>query len=107
MPLLVDGYESTRSSNHVFNSVLGRAFPDVTLAPASPRRGRLTALFDNESDAVLCEQMHTGTAVLTFADSDIPSAAMTYVADGSITRSLDPQSRTLWIVGIDFQEVEL
>jgi hypothetical protein len=105
MPLVVEGYQSARQSRHVFNDVLGRAFPDVTLAPAGPRRGTLTMLFGSEAEALACEQMHTGTSVLTFADSDLPTAGMTYVADGSITRRLEPSTLVLWSVSVDFQEV--
>lgn len=105
LPLVVDGYESTRQSQNVFNNVIGRSLPDVFLNPASPRTGTLTMLFATEADALACEALHTGTALLTFSDSDLPSATMTYVADGSITRRLDPESRALWLVTVDFREV--
>jgi hypothetical protein len=107
MPLLVDGYQSARQSRHVFNIVTGRAYPDVTLVPAAPRRGTLRLLYATEADALAVENMHAGTDVLTFADSEVPSVGMTYVVDGSITRQLDPETLVLWLVSIDYQEVTL
>jgi hypothetical protein len=106
-PLTVDGYQSARQSRHVFNTVIGRAYPDVTLAPATQRRGTLRLVYTTEAAAAACERIHAGTAILTFTDSDLPTAGMTYVVDGSITRQLDPESRFLWTVTIDYQEVTL
>lgn len=103
VPIVVVGYESTRASNNVFHQVLG-AGTDVTLRPASLRRGKIVCVFATEQEAVDCEALHTGTSVLQFADSDLPLAAMSYVPDGSITRKLDQESY-LWMVEIDYQEV--
>ncbi|NRD25847.1 hypothetical protein [Frigoribacterium sp. VKM Ac-2836] len=105
VPLLVTGYESNRNTRNIFHQVLGGG-EDVTLQPASLRRGRLSCLFASEQDAVDCELMHAGTYVLSFADSDLPLASMRYVPDGSIVRRLD-QETYLWTVDIDYQEVEL
>ena len=106
-PLQVTDYKSTRQSRNILHDVQGKAFPDATAMPAGPRTGTLTFLFGNEADALRCEIMHTGTAVLTFTDSDVSSAGMTYLADGSINRILDPQTRALWLVEVAFQEVQL
>jgi hypothetical protein len=103
-PVLVTGYQSRRQTAHVFHDVLGGG-QDVTLRPASPRSGTLSCLFTSEAEALNCENIHTGTDILTFADSDLPTTGMTYVADGAITRALDSQSRALWTVDIDYREV--
>lgn len=103
-PALVTGYQSRRQTQHVFHDVLGGG-QDVTMRPASLRSGTLSCLFLTEAEARNCEDIHTGTDVLTFADSDLPSTGMTYVPDGAITRALDSQSRALWTVDIDFREV--
>lgn len=105
-PLLVMGYDSARASQHVFNTVLGRNYPDVTLMPAGLRSGMLTFLFASEADAAECERMHAGSDLLTLADSDLTTVGMTYVASGNIRRQLDPESRVYWTVAVDFQEVQ-
>ncbi|ROS57198.1 hypothetical protein [Frigoribacterium sp. PhB118] len=104
-PLYVLGYESQRASAHVFHDVIGRANPDVTLRPAGLRTGTLSYLFASEAEAAECERMHSGTAVLTLDDPELPTIAMPYVADGAISRQLDPQSRALWLVGVAYREV--
>jgi hypothetical protein len=104
-PILTQGYSASRASQNVFNDVLGRNYPDVTLMPAGLRTGTLTCLFATEKDAARFEAIHSGTALLTFTDTDLPSAAMTYVVDGSVKRELDPESLTLWLGSVDFREV--
>lgn len=104
LPLLILGYQSVRTARNVFNEVIGRSQPDVALNPASPRTGSLVMLFATEADALACEQLHSGTALLSFADSDVPTAAMTYVPSGNITRQLH-ENQVYWIVTVDFREV--
>lgn len=104
-PVLVTGYDSVRASTNVFQDVLGRSNPDVSLSPAGLRSGTLTCLFASEVEAYECERMHIGTAVLTFNDSDLQTVGMDYVLGGSIRRQLDPESRLYWTVAIDYQEV--
>lgn len=104
-PLQVLGYESQRASANVFHDVIGRSNPDATLRPAGLRTGTLSYLFDSESMAAECERMHAGTAVLSLDDPELPTIAMQYVADGSITRQLDSDTRALWLVGVAFREV--
>ena len=105
-PILVDGYQSTRQSAHVVNPVIGSIWPDVALYPAGPRTGTLTLLYASEAEAVEAERMHAGATVLAFADTDVPTAAMRYVLDANLSRQLDPESRALWLVTVDFQEVQ-
>lgn len=103
-PRLVEGYESARASKNLFHPVIGRNSPDVTLRPADLRTGSLTFLFTVEADAIACETMHQ-SGVFTLTDTDVPSVDMTYVLDGSVTRTLDPDVAHIWHVTVDFQEV--
>lgn len=104
-PLVVVGYDSARAGRNVFNPVLGRGYPDVTLQPATPRTGTLTFLFTSEADAAECERMHRGTDLLTLTDSDLSTIGMTYVLDGNLRRQLDPETLSVWTVAVDYQEV--
>lgn len=104
-PLLVLGYSSARSGRNVFQDVLGSGVQDVTLVAAGLRSGTLTYLFASESEAAACERLHAGTDVLTLADTDLTSVGMSYVLAGTLNRSLDSESRTLWTVSVDYREV--
>ena len=104
MPILVDGYLSARQSNNVFNQVIG-GVTDVTLRPMSARVGTLRLLYATEEDALDAEYTLMQQEALKFANSELPSADMTFVVDGQITRQLDPESRYLWIITVDFREV--
>lgn len=104
-PALVVGYDSARAGRNVFNPVLGRGYPDVTLQPATPRTGTLTFLFTSEADAAECERMHRGIDLLTLTDSDLSTIGMTYVLDGNLRRQLDPETLSVWTVAVDYQEV--
>ena len=105
-PVLTLGYASNRDSRNVFHDVIGRADQDVTLYPAGLRSGTLTFLFDNETDALTCENLHSAAAVFTITDTDRPSIAMTYAVKGKIPRTLDDGTREMWTVAVDFQEVQ-
>ena len=104
-PVLVIGYESKRASRNVLHEVIGRPDPDVTLRPASLRTGTLTMLYATEAAAAACETMHQAAVVLTITDDDLATAGMSYVVSGSITRALT-DSRKLWTVAVDYQEVQ-
>lgn len=103
-PIQVLGYTSARPANNVFHPTLGGGL-DVTLIPAGLRTGTLTFLFDNEDDAAACESVHSLTAVLRLLDPDLDTVGMFYVPNGSITRALDEDTRAVWTVAVDFQEV--
>lgn len=104
VPLLVEGYQSSVQSRNVFNSVIGGG-TDVTLVPAGPPRGTLRLIYLTELDALDAWYTLLDADVLTFADSDLPTAGMSFVVDGSVTRQLDPETRTLWMITVDYQAV--
>ncbi|MET4053584.1 hypothetical protein ABID81_002962 [Frigoribacterium sp. PvP054] len=106
-PLLSAGYQSSRQSRTVVHEVLGRSYPDITQFPMSLRSGTLTLVYDNEADALESERMHVGGYVMTYADSDLQSATMTYIVNGALTRELEPQTRAVWLVTVAYQEVTL
>lgn len=105
-PVLTLGYESSRDSRNIFHDVIGRDYPDVTLRAASLRHGTLTYLFETEADSLACEQLHRADSTFTVTDDDRDSIGMAYVVSGSITRTLDDDTRDLWTVAVDFQEIQ-
>lgn len=105
-PELVLGYESTRRSRNKVHEILGGGTV-VSLGESGLRTGRLELFYLTEQAAVDAELMHSKPAVFTLATPDTPTTAMTYtLADGgSIVRTLDAETRTRWVVAVDFQEV--
>lgn len=102
--LVLDGYESVRSSGNLAHEVLGSNEPDITFGTASLRRGRLQLFFLTQTPAIACEVQHIQPGVFTLVDTDISSAGMTYVPVGEITTRPDPRTGR-WIVTIDYREV--
>jgi hypothetical protein len=106
-PTMVLGYSSSRLAGNIIHPVLGREDPDVTMRPAGLRTGTLELLFTGETDGKEAEDLHSTTAVFTLTSTDRPSINMSYVAAGRIGRELDPDTRDVWVVRIEFQEVIL
>ncbi|NYD65983.1 hypothetical protein [Agromyces atrinae] len=107
-PILVVGYESTRAARAIVHEILDNTAPSVVLRAAASRSGKLRLIFDNEEDAYGAERAHAESGYWTLTDPDRPSLNMTYVvADGDIVRTLDPETRTIWVLEIPFVEVQL
>lgn len=104
-PLLIDGWEESAETRNVVNEVVGGGV-DYTLYPASLRSGQFVAVFEDEDDAAELVRMHQQAARFTIQDVDRPTVAMLYIANGTITRALDDESREYWLVTIPFQEVD-
>ncbi|MEN0103328.1 MAG: carbohydrate binding domain-containing protein [Curtobacterium sp.] len=104
-PLLVDGWEESAETRNVVNNIVGGGI-DITPYPAGLRSGQYTAVFQDEDDAADLVRMHQQPARFTIQDDDRPSIGMLYVANGTITRALDDESREFWEVTIPFQEVD-
>lgn len=106
-PLTVDGYGSTRNTQNLIHPILGSGTADVTLQPALARSGTLTLIAATLADAHALETIHSGTAVLTLADTEYPALDMNYVAFGSIDLELDDETRNAWTVTVGYQEVNV
>ncbi|WP_056653302.1 hypothetical protein [Agromyces sp. Root81] len=104
-PDAVNGYQTNREARTIAHDILGRGDPDITLRPASTRRGSLELLFADEAPAAAAEVAHAGAHVWTLANTDLGTIGMLYVvAEGGITRALD-DTRACWLVSIPFREV--
>lgn len=105
-PQLVDGYTSERTTGNIIHPAADNpAEVDVTFRPASLRTGTLRMLFLTLGDALTAEVLHAGVGVFALADTDLPGLNMAYVPNGDIVTELDDETRQLWTVSVDFQEV--
>lgn len=104
-PRLVLGYQSERTAGNLIHPIIGRADPDVTLAAAGLRTGTLELLCLTLADALAVEDLHAGEGVCELEDTDAPGLGMYYVAAGKIELELDDETRAVWIVRVEYQEV--
>ncbi|MEX1079803.1 MAG: hypothetical protein WED09_11920 [Homoserinimonas sp.] len=105
-PELIDGYRSERTAGNVIHPAADNpANVDVTFRVAGLRTGTLRLLFLTLTDALAAETLHAAADVLELASTDHPGLDMAYVANGAITVELDDETRALWLVEVDFQEV--
>lgn len=105
-PLLVTQWSATSNTRHLVHEVLGNPWPDVTLQPAAPRTGSMSALFDYEAAASLLYAALRGTQVLTFSDDDTATTGMLFIANGSVTIATDSQNQDFWTVTWEFLEIQ-
>ena len=105
-PELVLGYEVSQESRNVVHTILGRSTPDITLRFTNLRTGTLQLLFTSATDAEEARQLHINPIVFTLESTEIPEADMSYVVAGSISTVLEDETRKLWTISVDFQEVE-
>lgn len=104
-PLLVLGLQSTFTGQNIFHTTLAGGM-DVTYIPAALRSGTLDFLYATEDEAATCAGMHVYGAVIQMTDDDRQLATFAYVVNGSVTVTLDDETRELWKVSVDFQEVQ-
>lgn len=105
-PLLSLIYDTDRFSRNIVHTILGRAESDITIKPASLRVGELSFLFADRLGARRAEEQHATPGVFILLDLDVQGTTMYYVTTGSIRTTLDPETRTRWIVTVEYQEVE-
>jgi hypothetical protein len=104
-PVQTLGYSSTQQTGNIVHAVVGRNDPDISFAAAGLRTGTLSFLFLTLADALACRSLHASVGITVLADTDLPGIGMRYVASGAIDVELDDESRLLWIVSVEFQEV--
>jgi hypothetical protein len=106
IPLLALGWESSREAQNVLHPIVGSASVEVTLRPAGLRTGTLELLTETLDDALNIEALAAQAKVLTLTHDDLLSLAMSFVASGDITVTLDEDSQIYWTVSIDYTEVD-
>lgn len=104
-PDLVTEYETAQASRNVVHAIIGRPDPDVSLAPAALRKGRIGLFFETLDAAHSARQLHARAAVFLYTDPDLPSLSMRYVIDGQIGQVLNDAELGMWGVTVEYQEV--
>lgn len=105
-PTIITGWEASQDSRNVIHTIIGRPSPDVTLKPAALRSGTLEMVFETAADAEEARQLHTDAVVFTLTSTDQTTINMTYVVSGNIGSVLEDVTRNLWIITVDFQEID-
>lgn len=107
-PDLVLGYGASRESRNVIHDLIGGDIA-VTLVTSRLRSGMLELFYSSEAEAWASFALHTDLAdTFTLASDDVTPVDMTYVlGEGAVTVTLDDETRAVWVVAVDFQEVEL
>lgn len=105
-PTIVNGYRATRAARTIVHRIIDRPDPDVSYRPASLRAGQLTCVFAAEADAHAAVTAFCTPQQLTLHDSDV-AIGMTFVVPegGSVDIELDANTRSVWLVRVDFEEV--
>ena len=105
-PVLVLGYEASRSVRTVVHDLIGGGIA-VTHVEPRPRSGILELLFETEATATACVTLHAADSSFEIVATDRPGIAMTYVvAGGDLSIALDDETRELWVLRVPFQEID-
>ena len=104
-PALVLGYETEQESQNIVHDIIGGGIA-ITLVRPRPRAGRLRLFYLTEATANAARLLHARETTFTFTDTDLPTIAMTYALNGSISPALEDAGRKRWIVEVGYQEVE-
>lgn len=105
-PTIVDGYSATRAARTIVHHIIGRPDPDISFRPASLRTGQLTCVFALQDAALAAATVFAKPQPLTLADPDV-AIGMTFIVPegGAIEVELDDETRDVWLVHVDFEEV--
>lgn len=105
--IVLTGYEAERDGRNIIHTIIGAPEPSVTLRQAGLRKGALEALVASVADAMALDALLAQALVCSVSDDDVDAIDMDFVVPdgGSITVSLDDDTRARWLVKWDFQEV--
>jgi hypothetical protein len=103
-PKLILGWESIQESKTQTHPIIGAAKLDITIRPALKRSGTLRMLFNTETQANNCRNIHTAAGVITMVSTDLDHIDMKYVVTGD-THVQIADTMNHWIVSVVYQEV--
>lgn len=104
-PITATGYQTAQQSQNVFHDIIGRGDPDVSLAPAKLRAGRMETLFATPEDAAAACVVLAQPSVFTYTDTDLPTADMRFAVDGEVALVLEEETRQLCLVTFGYREL--
>jgi hypothetical protein len=104
-PLLILEYQTQWEAGNILHEIVGTSYPAATLRVARPRTGSLSMLFADEATARDAADLLCRASKFALTDTDRPTIRMSFVASGSISLTLDPETLTYWILDVDYQEV--
>jgi len=105
-PEVVDGFESSVDSNNIMHVLAnGRTIP--VFRTASLRKGTMRLVYGTDETASrAAEVMFASGEYFELDDADRPSIdGMIFAVSGAIARQLDDETRDVWIVTVEFEEL--
>lgn len=104
-PVLVLGYTARRESGTVVHELIDGSIA-IRLVPGRPRSGTIEYLYSDEAAAWAALALHADLAdTYTLADTTRAEVGMVYAALATEIR-LDEETRDVWVVAVDYQEVQ-
>ena len=106
-PVLIDGFESTVDSNHIGHKLAnGRTVPEFRTP--SLRKGTLRLVYGTDETASrTAELMFIAGQTFKLDTTERPSLDnLTFWIPGRISRALDDETRDVWTVSVDFEELD-
>lgn len=104
-PQLILGWEAAQDSRNVIHSIIGKAEPDVTLKPANLRTGTLQLLFLTAAEATSARVMLIQALPFLIESDETFLDNFHFVVSGAVSSVLEDETRKLWTLSVDFQEV--
>jgi hypothetical protein len=104
--LQVDGYEFARATGTVLHDVIGSAAPAVSWGPLRTPQGTLSLLFDADQadEALDVVALHASPGIVTYTDTEVPEASMSYVARDTVGYRKDSDTGR-WVVTIPYRRL--
>jgi len=104
---IMDGWNATRESRAIYHPILGFSpTAVVSLRPARPRSGTMSLVVAEEWIANNIVLTVCAGLVCRLEDTDRPALNMNFVVVGDTTLELDDDTRDVWLITIDYQEVD-
>lgn len=104
-PELITGWESKNDTFNIVHDILSKSTPDITLRGSTTRSGTLTMLFLTEAACETARALHVGANVLTLASTAIAAANFDYIVSGSVSATLEDNTRRYWTLSVDYKEI--
>ena len=104
-PELVTAWATSQDSRNVIHDTIGKTDPDVTLKPASTRKGTLEMLFLSASAANTARGILTNGTIFTISDSETWLNGLKFVMSGTIEAVHEDETRNLWTMTAEYTEV--